>query len=230
MLTIICHFVKHVNWVNFMLSLLKNLNLKPKILLNWFILAYPVISTSSHKFYISFLDDYNGFVWLYPFKTKVEVVHAFIQFKYLVEKQLGRRIKLLQSDGGGEFKQFNEITQREGIIFRHSCLYTSLQNGRVECKQKQIVEMGLTLLAQAHVPLHYWLEAFQTSIHLINKLSTLVLKGETPHFMLHKQKPKYEDFLGVLVTPALGLTTSIISSTSILQCVCLWDTLQHKRI
>lgn len=53
--------------------------------------------------------------------------------------------------------------------------------------------MGLTLLAQAHLPLHYQVEAFQTATFLINKLPTPVLKGETPYYILFKHKPNYEE-------------------------------------
>lgn len=37
---------------------------------------------------------------------------------------------------------------------------TSEQNGLVERKHRQIIEMGLALLAQASLPLSYWMDAF----------------------------------------------------------------------
>lgn len=52
--------------------------------------------------------------------------------------------------------------------------------------------MGLTLLAQAHLPLTYWVEAFQTAVYLINRLPTPVLDNSTPLFQLLKEKPDYK--------------------------------------
>lgn len=121
----------------------------------------PINCISGHKYYISFLDDYSRYVWLFPLKAKSEADHAFVQFKNFVEKQFDRKSKVLQSDGGAEFNSFNNITQREGILFRHSCPYTSMQNVRVERKHISIVETGLVLLANAKMPLCYWVEAFQ---------------------------------------------------------------------
>ena len=42
------------------------------------------------------------------------------------------------------------------------------QNGRAERKHRHIVEMGLTLLGQAHMPLKFWSDAFQLAVYLIN--------------------------------------------------------------
>lgn len=78
-----------------------------------------------------------------------------MQFKALVENQFGKKIKVMQSDWGGEFRSFTAMIQKEGILFKHSCPYTTAQNGRAERKHRHIVELGLTQLAQA------WWEAFQ---------------------------------------------------------------------
>ncbi|KAM6542216.1 hypothetical protein CsatB_006663 [Cannabis sativa] len=52
--------------------------------------------------------------------------------------------------------------------------------------------MGLTLLAQAKMPLKYWSDAFQTSVYLINRLPTVVLKGKSPFEVLYSKVPDYK--------------------------------------
>jgi histone deacetylase 1/2 len=47
-----------------------------------------------------------------------------------------------------------------GISHRVSCPHTHQQNDTAERKHRHIVEMGLTLLAHASVPLSYWNDAF----------------------------------------------------------------------
>lgn len=58
-------------------------------------------------------------------------------------------------------------------------------------KHRHIVETGLTLLANASIPLKYWDEAFRISVCLINRLPTPTLNGLTPIEALFKVLPQY---------------------------------------
>ncbi|KAG8483213.1 hypothetical protein CXB51_022114 [Gossypium anomalum] len=50
----------------------------------------------------------------------------------------------------------------------------------------------LNAFAQANMPTDYWGYAFCSVIHLINRLPTLVLKGQSPYQVLHGRKPTYD--------------------------------------
>nr|KYP50444.1 Retrovirus-related Pol polyprotein from transposon TNT 1-94 [Cajanus cajan] len=151
----------------------------------------PISSVSGFKYYVLFLDDWSRFTWIYPLKQKSDVFQAFIQFRNLVENQFNKRIKTLQCDGGGEFKSLSKVLIKTGIQLRESCPYTSAQNGRAERKHRHVVESGLTLLAQAKMPLHYWWEAFSTAVFLINRLPTQVIKNKSPYQQLFDKNPDY---------------------------------------
>lgn len=86
----------------------------------------------------------------------------------------------MQTDWGGEFRIFETFLKNNGIGFRHPCPHTSQQNGIIERKHHDIVEMGLTLLAQASMPMKYWWDAFYTSTYIINRLPTPVLNNLSP--------------------------------------------------
>lgn len=49
-------------------------------------------------------------------------------------------IKAVQSDNGGEFVKVHKLCSQLGIESRHSCPYTSAQNGRAERKNRHVVE------------------------------------------------------------------------------------------
>ena len=53
------------------------------------------------------------------------------------------------------------------------------------------MESGLTLLAQASMPLSYWDEAFRTAVLIINRLPTHTLSFSTPLETLYQVKPTY---------------------------------------
>ena len=114
-----------------------------------------------------------------------------MKFQILVENQLERWTKIFQSDGGGEFQsiKFQNHLSKCGILQQVSCLGTPEQNGVVERKHKHIVEMSLTMIFNAKLPLSLWVDAFHTIVYLINQLPSMVLKMESPFFMLFKQYP-----------------------------------------
>jgi hypothetical protein len=53
------------------------------------------------KYYVSFIDDYSKFTWIYLLCHKSEVSKYFLEFQTLAERMLGRKIISLQSDWGG---------------------------------------------------------------------------------------------------------------------------------
>lgn len=67
-----------------------------------------------------------------------------------------------------------------GIAHHVSCPHTHQQNGSAEHKHRHIVEVGLSLLAHASMPLKFWDEAFATAIFLINRLPSKVIQNQTP--------------------------------------------------
>jgi histone deacetylase 1/2 len=57
-------------------------------------------SVGRHNYYISFIDDYSKFTWIYLLKHKSDALAAFITFQKLVERKFNRKILTVQSDGG----------------------------------------------------------------------------------------------------------------------------------
>lgn len=74
---------------------------------------------------------------------------------------------------------------------RYSCPHTHHQNGKVERKHRHLVETGLTLIAQASMPLKFWWEAFSIETFLINRLATPRLKNISHFEALFHSKPDY---------------------------------------
>jgi histone deacetylase 1/2 len=58
-------------------------------------------SVSGHRFYVSFVDAYSRFTWLYLLKRKSDVYDVFLQFQNHVERLLSRKIIHVQTDWGG---------------------------------------------------------------------------------------------------------------------------------
>ncbi|GAU38671.1 hypothetical protein TSUD_292530 [Trifolium subterraneum] len=64
---------------------------------------FDTTSLGGNRYFVSFVDEYSKMMWLYLIKTKDEVLTIFKKFKALVEKQAEKSLKILRSDGGGEY-------------------------------------------------------------------------------------------------------------------------------
>ena len=92
---------------------------------------------------------------------------------------------------GGKSQVFQNYLAINGLLHQASCPYTPQQNGRVERKNRHVVEVGLSLLIQARMPLKYLSFAFQTTIFLINWLPSVVLSQNSPYGVLYNCLPDY---------------------------------------
>jgi histone deacetylase 1/2 len=138
-------------------------------------------SVGRYKYYVSFIDDFSKFTWIYLLKYKSEVFQKFHDFQNLVERLFDRKIVVVQSDWGGEYEKLNSFFTKVGITHLVSCPHTHQQNDAAERKHRHIVEVGLSLLAHAHMPLKFWDEAFLTATYLINRVpSRIIVDGENP--------------------------------------------------
>lgn len=111
----------------------------------------------------------------------------------MVEKQFSKPIKIFLCYGGGEFINNVFIKQLKscGIIRQLSCPHTPEQNGISERKHRHIVETTLTLLFHTKIPIFLWVKAFLTTVFLINRLPSSVLKNEISFVKFHGTSPDY---------------------------------------
>jgi transposase InsO family protein len=78
------------------------------------------MKTTSHsgaRYVLTFIDDFSRKTHVYLLKAKGEAFEKIKQYKALVENKIGHKIKVLQSDNGGEFvsKKFDAFLAECGI-------------------------------------------------------------------------------------------------------------------
>ena len=62
-----------------------------------------VSSNGGSRYFITFIDDFSRYTWVYFLKQKSEACDVFKTFKAFVEKQSGYKIKILRTDRGTEY-------------------------------------------------------------------------------------------------------------------------------
>ncbi|GJW80852.1 retrotransposon protein, putative, ty1-copia subclass [Tanacetum coccineum] len=89
------------------------------------------VSRQGASYFITFTDDYSRYGYVYLIKHKHEVFKTFKVFKNEVENQLGKKIKALRSDRGGEYisQEFKDYLKACGIVQQLTPPYTPQHNG-----------------------------------------------------------------------------------------------------
>lgn len=88
--------------------------------------------------------------------------------------------KVLRTENGTEFTCSTPYVLEHDILHQNSMVNGPQQNGRVEPKYRQILNVALVLLFQANLPTCFWGECVLTAAHLINQTPTSVLNEKTP--------------------------------------------------
>ena len=70
------------------------------------------------QYFITFIDNFSRYGYVYLMKHKSKSFEKFKVFKNEVQNQLGKNIKTLRSDGGGEYlsQEFIDHLRDCGII------------------------------------------------------------------------------------------------------------------
>ncbi|KAA0036921.1 ty1-copia retrotransposon protein [Cucumis melo var. makuwa] len=170
-------------------------------------------SRGGKNYYVSFVDDYSRFTKIYLIKTKNEAVSMFVKFKVESENQLGKRIKRLRSDRGGEYsdKTLKEFCESNGIIHEFTAPYSPQQNGIAERKNRTIKEMMNAMLLSSGLSDNMWGEAVLSACFILNRIPHKRL-DKTPYELWKGHAPnlsylKVWGSLAKVPLPALKKTT-----------------------
>ena len=103
---------------------------------------------AGNVYFLLLVDDMSRFMWLTLLRSKADAPAAIQAFQARVERETGKKLKVLRTDNGGEFTsvEFGEYCAGEGIQRHHSAPYTPQQNGVVEQRNQTVVAMARSIL------------------------------------------------------------------------------------
>ena len=90
----------------------------------------------------------------------------------MVENQLDRRIKALRTDCGREYlsEEFKTLCDEKGIEHQLSIPRTPQQNGVAERRNRTLLDIVRSMMAQANLPISYWGDALLTATYVLNRV------------------------------------------------------------
>ena len=96
-------------------------------------------------------------------KWKSEAFEKFKEFRAEVENQLGKRIKAIWSDCGGEYLlgDFKDYFTKNGIISQLTALETPRRN-------RTLLDMVRSMLSYSTLPISFWGYALNIAMYILN--------------------------------------------------------------
>ncbi|GJW21466.1 retrotransposon protein, putative, ty1-copia subclass [Tanacetum coccineum] len=151
---------------------------------------YLHVSRQGASYFITFTDDYSRYGYVYLLKHKHEVFETFKVFKNEVENQLGKTIKAIRSDRGGEYisQEFKDYLKANGIVQQLTPPYTPQHNGVSERRNRTLLDMVRSMMNLTTLPLSFWDYALESATRILNMVPTKKV-DKTPYELWYGKVP-----------------------------------------
>jgi len=148
-------------------------------------------SCQGFLYFITWIDDKSRKVFVSVMKEKSEVAQHLRTFVACVELETGQKLKVLRSDGGGEYTtgEVQSFLKEKGIKHKLTTADTPQHNGVAERMNRTLVKRVRTMLIKAELPDTYWWDALWYATLLHNVSPTRSLSDGTPEESWSGNKP-----------------------------------------
>ncbi|KAJ9566507.1 hypothetical protein OSB04_002473 [Centaurea solstitialis] len=148
------------------------------------------VARGGYRYFITFTDDFSRYGYVYLMRHKSESFERFREFQNEVQNQLGRKIKFLRSDRGGEYlsDEFDNHLMECGIVSQLTPPYTPQMNGVSERRNRTLLDMVRTMMCHSTLPMSFWGHALETAANILNRAPTKSVK-KTPYELWKGKKP-----------------------------------------
>ena len=107
-----------------------------------------------YSYFVTFTDDLSRYGYVYLMKHKSETFEKFKEFKNEVQNQLGKSIKAIRSNRGGEYltQEFDYYLKDCGIVSQLTPPGTPQWNGVSERRNRTLLDMVRSMMSQTSLP------------------------------------------------------------------------------
>eukprot|EP00253_Pinus_taeda_P020075 PITA_20075 len=129
-------------------------------------------------------------------QKKDQTFTKFCEFKALVEKESGKKVKALWSNNYGEYvsNKFKNFSAVEVIKRELTAPHNPQQNGVAERKNRSIVGAVREMLHDHDLPLHLWAKTCNTMVYVQNHSPHQILEMKTPEEAYSGKRPDVGHF------------------------------------
>ena len=148
---------------------------------------FPVVAPRGEKHFFNILDDRSNWGFTFGLRLKSDAFAHYLATEVFLERSKGVIVKTVRCGGELELTagKMGDHFLSKGIVVQRTVPYAHQQNGKSERYIRTIEEGGQALLADAGLPMSFWLDAVLTRQYLVNRLPTSTLPaGVTPYEVL----------------------------------------------
>ena len=148
---------------------------------------FPVQAPRGEKYFYNILDDRSNWGFTFDLRLKSDAFSSYLATEAFLERSKGVVVKTIRCGGELELTagKMGDHFLTKGIVVQRTVPYAHQQNGKSERYICTIEEGGQALLADAGLPMSFWLDAMLTRQYLVNRLPTSTLSDNlTPYEVL----------------------------------------------
>ena len=129
------------------------------------------VAIDGFKYFITFTDDLSRYGYVYLMRHKSESFEKFKEFQNEVQNHLGKTIKFLRSDRGGEYlsQEFGDHLKTCGIVPQLTPPGTPQLNSVSERRIRTLFDMVRSMMSQTDLPLYFWGYALGIAAFILNR-------------------------------------------------------------
>ncbi|XP_074344429.1 uncharacterized protein LOC141683587 [Apium graveolens] len=159
---------------------------------------FPTASWNGQRYFITFIDDYSRYGYLYLIHEKSQALDVFKEYKAEVELQLNSSIKAVRSDRGGEYYgrydgsgeqhpgPFANFRKECGIVPQYTMPGKPNMNGVAERRNRTLKDIVRSMINHSSLLESLWGDALKTTIYILNRVLTKAVV-ETPYKLWTKK-------------------------------------------
>ena len=134
------------------------------------------------RYFATFSDEATTLSITHLLKRKSDMESVLPKVLRLLETQIGKKVKAIRSDRGGEY--ISAATERylagRGIIHQRTAPYTPEQNGQAERMNRTLVERARAAILDHGLPRNLWGESVQAANYVRNRSIAARIPAGTP--------------------------------------------------
>ena len=148
-----------------------------------------VSSFSGCRYFVSFIDEYTGYIVIIPILRKSEVLAQFKRYHAWLERKFDCTPTKIHSDNGGEYVALKSYLEEKVIEQSMTPPYSPNLNGMSERANRTIMESARAMLEHSSLPRTFWAEAVIHAARIQNMFFCPRDKTITSYELMTGNKP-----------------------------------------
>lgn len=157
-----------------------------------------------HKYMVTFIEYLSNYVRVFTASHKHKAAAMFLHFVAWFEAEFNCRIRVLRTDGGGEYdtQSVDLFCKSSGIRHQKTEAGTPQSNGKAKRMNRTIFNMVRCMLFGSGIPLTHWSDAAEYAAFILNPTPTRANKNRaSPLEVLTGKASLEEDYTILLQIP-----------------------------